>query len=277
MASTLYPVPWAPANVYGVVILIIAFLVYPPFLVYQHMKRKTRFYVQRSYILLALQNWGAFLCTIIYCAEQILYPYDPCIFITWANFISFPLFCTPVFLRCLVYCIRCHIARKRSVDTILLSQPLDSPSMRILKLVFVIRASFAWKAYFAVGLPQLVAPIALTLAQLDRSDVLVNNPAGCPVTNPQGGVLYAFVFFYLAVVAISVGFLWKSRDAYYIKREFRASLAVWIVAIPVWLVGNFFQSVNYYLPKYSVILLANLFHFFVSGVWISIISYRYER
>eukprot|EP01113_Clastostelium_recurvatum_P008086 TRINITY_DN1378_c0_g3_i2.p1 TRINITY_DN1378_c0_g3~~TRINITY_DN1378_c0_g3_i2.p1 ORF type:complete len:359 (+),score=15.30 TRINITY_DN1378_c0_g3_i2:70-1146(+) len=276
MATTLYPVPWVPANIYGLIVLIISFIIFPPFLIYQHMKRKTRFYVQRSYILLAFQNWGMFVSIIIYAAEQILHPYDPCIFITWVNFIGFTLYCTPVFLRCLVYCIRYHIARKRGKT--LLSRPTEvMSSARILKLVFVISTPFAWKAYFAVGLPQLLPPIALTLLQKDLSHMLVNDPAGCPNGDMQGFVVFSFVLFHLINLALSVGFLWKSRDAYYIKREFRAAVIVWIIAIPIWGVGHFFSMVNFYLPKFTVIMIACLLHFCVSGVWISLVSYRYEK
>eukprot|EP01113_Clastostelium_recurvatum_P023484 TRINITY_DN2803_c0_g1_i5.p1 TRINITY_DN2803_c0_g1~~TRINITY_DN2803_c0_g1_i5.p1 ORF type:complete len:420 (+),score=31.29 TRINITY_DN2803_c0_g1_i5:192-1451(+) len=267
---------YTPSTYWGIILQIVVLLLFPPVMIYQHTQRHTRFYVQRSYHLLALQHLGMFISGTILLVYDVLWPYwTLCTHFIWASFAPFVLFASPCVIRSLEYCLRYHITQKRKF---LLEGGDLEQSRRLLSYVFLLALPNKLKIVLVMMIIQVIPAIVISGFQAGNPYQLTDIPDDpCPAVDAMILIVVAVIAFYVVVLLGTIVWIWKSADSYHIKTEFRAVLLVWTILFPFYIASSYHHGVNWYLPKAAVINLAFIFHISISGVWVSYKGWRVNR
>eukprot|EP01113_Clastostelium_recurvatum_P050716 TRINITY_DN9668_c0_g2_i1.p1 TRINITY_DN9668_c0_g2~~TRINITY_DN9668_c0_g2_i1.p1 ORF type:complete len:462 (-),score=74.16 TRINITY_DN9668_c0_g2_i1:61-1446(-) len=281
------PILWSRENVYGLVLLIIILVLCPPLMIYQHIHRKSKFFVQRSYYLLAYQHAGMFFSGIVMSLSLLLTtPVDnACQHHLWSGFCIFIVFCVPLFLRATIFALRYNITQRRlqSHPVQLHKKACDKIDNRLMSWVFILSHAQSFKisavASFIQMIPVLILSglIANAQQQQQQAPDAVVDIRDCPYDNEREYLSIIFSFFYLLATFAAVVVLWRSNDAYYIKRELGRSVFVWVICIPLNMVCSYVPAVEKVLPSQAVIIMGLILHFWISGGYVSIMYLRSTR
>eukprot|EP01113_Clastostelium_recurvatum_P014438 TRINITY_DN1785_c0_g1_i4.p1 TRINITY_DN1785_c0_g1~~TRINITY_DN1785_c0_g1_i4.p1 ORF type:complete len:417 (+),score=98.56 TRINITY_DN1785_c0_g1_i4:166-1416(+) len=250
-----------PNVIWGIVLLVVICIIFPPVMYYQYVQRNSKFFSQRSHLLAMIQHLGMFLSSVLLISYMMRYPTRDCLHSMWVHYSVFYLFTPCMWLRCGIFALRYQITQMRRHN---------ATGSRVLRLVFALSKPFKMKLLGAIMGTTLIIPIIFSI--LDGA-----TPEGeCTYNAAQNYVVIAILITFVLSLIVTVIILIRSKDALYIKHELLASTIVWVLAIVFFLIPSA-AKFSYYLPLYAVVVIAYIAHFLISGVWISFKNRRYLR
>eukprot|EP01113_Clastostelium_recurvatum_P021306 TRINITY_DN2521_c0_g1_i8.p1 TRINITY_DN2521_c0_g1~~TRINITY_DN2521_c0_g1_i8.p1 ORF type:complete len:425 (+),score=61.54 TRINITY_DN2521_c0_g1_i8:1170-2444(+) len=253
---------------WGVVPLVILLPLVIVSMIMLHRYRDCQVISQRSYLFLQLQNIGLLFSGIVFNSDSMTGEKHLCDFFIWSTTISFSLFALPVFMRVWIYCFRYYLTQERK---------RARPSQYFMSRLHMMKPQFLLRLWGGLFTVITLLPVLLSIISAAKGD-----PAWMPRDMPLcswelgfvgASVGYALTFISLSYTVLAVIFLWKSQDVYYIKKEMKITLAIWIFACSITIINSAGMTPSgvpftLYVPPNTTGTIGLVLTAFITGPWL---------
>eukprot|EP01113_Clastostelium_recurvatum_P035623 TRINITY_DN498_c0_g1_i1.p1 TRINITY_DN498_c0_g1~~TRINITY_DN498_c0_g1_i1.p1 ORF type:complete len:406 (+),score=94.06 TRINITY_DN498_c0_g1_i1:185-1402(+) len=266
-----------PSTYWGIILLVLSFVIFVPSMIVNHINRNNKLYVQRSYPLLLLQNFGLVAGVVVMGVYLAMGNSASCEFVYWVEYLPLATVSSPFFVRTYVFAVRYFLTKERERD-LHYSSDHHPRLQRYLNMLDSRVVTIMMALLFLLQLLPAIIFTGLMPSRFRNLSLPIMSRGVCPFIIEQLAAAIALFVFYIIFGIVIAVLLWSTNDAFFIKRELRNLSFVWIVCLVIYIPDVFLQGAFiWYLPLSALLVLAMLAHFIISSTWIAYLDYKRSK